>query len=102
MSNDAKQARNAAFMVLGLIWGFFVLIWMPPLTSAVVFGLIWLKAPDSFVSAITWGVMRAEFVMPPWVIAYGLYSLIRTAIKTKRSGRLQPTASLDPPQTTKP
>jgi hypothetical protein len=101
MSNDAKQARNASFIVLGLIWGFLVLIWMPPLTYAVVFGLIWLKVPDSFDWAIT-GVMRAEFVMPPCVIAYGLYSLIRTAIKTKRSGRLQPTASLDPPETTTP
>jgi len=80
MTQDQKFATGVLFLIVGVIWLFFVVIWMPPLAFAVVWIFIWLRIdmPRLFGNALFY----MEYVMSLSLIGYAIYLLVRNRIKT--------------------
>jgi hypothetical protein len=74
MTSDQKHALGVLLLVVGTIWFFFILIWMPPLTMAV----LWLAIKSGLDPLIvTRGLLYAEVVLALSAICMGLYINVR-------------------------
>jgi hypothetical protein len=80
MTNDQKHALGVFLLVFGGIWFFFCLIWMPPLTLA----MLWLLAKIAYEPDIGFGAfLYAEFALSLCAVGIGLYINIRRLIPEK-------------------
>ncbi len=80
MTNDQKHALGVFLLVVGSIWFFFCLIWMPPLTLAV----LWFLAKIAFEPDIRFGaLLYAEFALALCAVGIGLYINLRRLISEK-------------------
>ena len=80
MTGDLKHALGILLLILGTIWLFFCLIWMPPVTTAVV----WLEIVMRLNSGIpTRFVLYSEFVLSLSAIGAGLYINLRRLMPEK-------------------
>jgi hypothetical protein len=78
MTRDQKHALGVLLLVVGAIWFFFIVIWMPPLTMAV----IWLAIKIGFDSVlnsviVTRSLLYGEGVLALSAISIGLYINLR-------------------------
>lgn len=80
MTQDQKFATGVLFLIVGVIWLFFVAIWMPPLLSAVAWMLVWLRTDISRPFGLA--LFYMEYVMALSLIGYAVYLLVRNRTKT--------------------
>jgi hypothetical protein len=80
MTRDQKFATGVLLLIVGMIWLFFVVIWMPPLLSAVIWILVWLRT-DRFLPAGP-SLFYMEYGMSLSLIGYAIYLLVRNRAKT--------------------
>jgi hypothetical protein len=84
MTSDQKHASGVLLLTLGLIWLFFILIWMPPLTTAV----IWLSVKIGFDSdfksvMVARALLCGEGILALIAVGVGLYTNLQ---RLKRTG----------------
>jgi hypothetical protein len=80
MTRDQKFATGVLLLVVGVIWLFFVVIWMPPLLSAVILILVWLRIDGFLPSGPSSFYM--EYGLSLSLIGYAIYLLVRNRAKT--------------------
>jgi hypothetical protein len=80
MTQDQKFATGVLLLIVGVIWLFFVVIWMPPLAFAVfyAFALLRVVPSESFGHTLYY----VEYTMPLCLIGYAIYLLVRNRAKT--------------------
>ena len=74
MDSDQKFALGVPLSLAGLIWLFSCVIWMPPMATAVVYLLIWLRIPTD---PLPIGAFRFELIPPMCTACYGVYIVLR-------------------------
>jgi len=84
VTGDQKHALGVLLLVVGIIWLFFIVIWMPPVTLAV----IWLAIKIGFGSVfdsviVARGLLYGEGVLALSAIGAGLYMNLRRLIPKK-------------------
>jgi hypothetical protein len=77
MDSDSKLALAVLLLVGGAIWLFFCVIWMPPLTTALIYLVILLRIPTDVLPSM---IIRYEFVLPMCSIAFGLYIALKRKV----------------------
>jgi hypothetical protein len=65
MDSDKKLAMVVFLTVVGVIWLFFCVIWMPP---------IWLRVSTD---KLPYSILRYEYIFPLCLITLGLYIALR-------------------------
>jgi hypothetical protein len=80
MTNDQKHALGVFLLIVGIIWFFFCVIWMPPLTMA----LIWLEISLGFEPDVLPRVfLYCEFALVLCAVGAGLYLNVRRLMTKK-------------------
>ena len=84
MNSDRKHALGVFLLVVGSIWLFFILIWMPPLTLAV----LWLAFKIGFGSVFdsviaSRALLYGEGLLALSAIGAGLYLNLRHLLESK-------------------
>jgi hypothetical protein len=82
MTNDQKHALGVFLLIVGIIWFFFWIIWMPPLTMAV----LWIVAKIGFEPNILVKILfYSEVVLALSAIGLGLYINLRRLMPEKKN-----------------
>ena len=75
MTRDQKLATGVLLLVVGLVWLFLSLIWMPPVTLAMAYAFAYVKAdPPGVLVRASWAL---EIVTSLATLFYGAYSVVR-------------------------
>jgi hypothetical protein len=86
MTSDQKHALGVLLLVVGAIWFFFIVIWMPPLTMAV----FWLAFKIGFNSVfdsviVSRSLLYGEGVLALSAIGTGLYINLRRLMRRRQT-----------------
>jgi hypothetical protein len=65
MNNHQKESAGVLLIIVGVIWLFFSVIWMPPFT--------YISAFVGFPQSVTTTLFRADFIFPLCGIGYGFF-----------------------------
>jgi hypothetical protein len=80
MTNDQKHALGVFLLIVGIIWFFFWIIWMPPLTFAV----LWIVAKTGFEPNILVKILfYSEALFALCAVGLGLYINLRRFMPEK-------------------
>jgi hypothetical protein len=80
MTNDQKHALGVLLLIVGTIWFFFCVIWMPPLTMAALWIVIKIGFEPDHLPKI---LFYSEGVLALCAIGLGLYINLRRLMPEK-------------------
>jgi hypothetical protein len=82
MTNDQKHALGVFMLIVGIVWFFFWIIWMPPLTFAV----LWIVAKIGFEPNVLVKILfYSEALLALCAIGLGLYINLRRLMPEKKN-----------------
>jgi hypothetical protein len=91
MTRDQKHALGVLLLIVGIIWFFFILIWMPPLTMAVIWVAIKIGFDSIFNSVIvSRSLLYGEGALALSAVGVGLYINLSRLMSEKINSKSDP------------